>query len=73
MSFYSKYNEAERVVKELIKIKKSDKDYFQLIDELISPEFESVKLNVKVWIPTILARYYYDIVSFKPFKIKYYK
>lgn len=67
------YEEAERITKVLIKKKRHTKEFFSLVDELMQPDFVDVRLDVLVWIPTLLARYYYDIVSFDPLKLYYYK
>lgn len=67
------YEEANRITRELIKKKKHDKEYFALINELMDPKFEKKKLDVQVLIPTLLARYYYDIVSCNPLELHYYK
>ena len=67
------YEEAERITKELIKKKKHDKEYFTLVRELMDPKFKKNRIKVEALIPTLLARHYYDIVSFDPLKLRYYK
>ena len=67
------YEEADRITRELIKKEKHDKEYFALINELMDPKFKNKKLDVQVLIPTLLARYYYDIVSCNPLELHYYK
>lgn len=65
-------DEAKRIVKELIDIKKSNEDFETIVNKLLDKNLSSDFMNIMLYIPNILAENKFYIESISPFELKEY-
>lgn len=64
--------EAERIVDELIKISRTDKDLDTIFNELLDKKLKAKSLNVMFYLTNILAEKKYYIDNISPLELKKY-
>lgn len=65
-------NEAKRIAKKLIDIKKSEEDFESIVNRLIDKNSKDDLMNIMLLIPNILAENKFYIESISPFELKEY-
>lgn len=65
-------NEATRITKELIEIKKSNEDFETIVERLMDKNLKANFMNIMLYIPNILAENKFYIESVSPFELREY-